>query len=144
MAPPPKRSKKGGNKDDNPEKKARKGIDVTLGKAFRTRARYHQVTGQAAAFKQQVDTDEQYQWCCSSVLKALADAEEALAAAVKELGDFGCYLFSGVSAQELKRTHLEKDLEAKVRDIPGLEPQLNKVQGEVQRLMRIHAARLSK
>lgn len=51
-----------------------------------------------------------YQWMQGHAMQNLVGAEEALAAKVRDIGEDFIYLvFSGISSQELKRTHMAKD-----------------------------------
>ena len=88
-----------------------------------------------------MESDEAYAWCCESVMAPVKEAQEAVNQVVD---DFVRFIFSGATAQEIKRSYAERDLEARLKEIPALEPLLSKLQTEVQRLMRMHSVRNAK
>jgi hypothetical protein len=81
-------------------------VDILISKASRLRQKYNQVTSQCKSFQNLVEKDPDYKWLTKENLAMVIEAEEALAA---RMTDFEFYMFSGATAQDVKKSYTGKD-----------------------------------
>jgi hypothetical protein len=81
-------------------------LDILISKSLRLRQKYNQVTSQCKSFQNLVEKDPEYKWLTKENLQMVVEAEQALAA---KMTDFDFYLFSGATAQDVKKSYTEKD-----------------------------------
>jgi hypothetical protein len=114
-------------------------LDLLLAKAFATKRKYMNVSGQASAFLAQVQADEQFNWMSADILSPVHKAQAQLA---EDLTPFFLHLASGAAMQQLKKEYPdESELEERLRNVSSLLPKVNALSKEVDRLLRMHSAR---
>jgi hypothetical protein len=114
-------------------------LDLLLAKAFATKRKYLNVSGQASAFLAQVQADEQFNWMSADILSPVHKAQAQLS---EHLSPFFLHLASGAAMQQLKKEYPdESELEERLRDVSSLLPKVNALSKEVDRLLRMHSAR---
>ena len=118
-------------------------LDMQMSKAYAVKRRYLTISGQASAFLAQAQSDEQFQWMSQPMLQPVQEAQKKLS---DQLTPFFLHLVSGVSMQGLKKQYQAdgntlEELEEKLRHVSKLKEPLDNLHREVERLLRMHAAR---
>jgi hypothetical protein len=82
-------------------------VDILIAKGLRIKHKYSQVVAQAHSFKQMLEQDSEWGWLHKENLVDLLECEEMLAT---RMTSFTHYVFSGVTPNEIKKAHCEKEL----------------------------------